>query len=62
MNLAPIDGNQRYTPDESCAYLRISRAFLYQKIRSGELRVLKDGRRTFISGVDLISASRPQQS
>jgi excisionase family DNA binding protein len=50
--------NQRYDVDEACAYLRISRAYLFSLIRSGAIQVLKDGRRTYIPGTELIARSR----
>lgn len=45
---------------EAAAALRISRATLYQKIQSGEIRVQKDGRSTFVlpSELDRYVASR----
>ena len=57
-NLPPLDPNQRYTIDESAAYLRVSRVYLYAKVQAGELRLLKDGRRSFIPGSQIIAASR----
>lgn len=58
-NAAPTDPNQRYTIPEAAERLRISRAFVYKKVSQGELRLLKDGARSFISGADIIAASRP---
>ena len=55
--LPPIDPNQRYTIPESQTYLRCSHGHLYQKIARGELRVIKDGRRSYIPGSLLIAAS-----
>lgn len=57
-NLQPLDANQRYTVEESIAYLRTSKARIYEKIRAGELISLKDGRRRYIPGTALIAASR----
>lgn len=56
--LPPLDAAQRYTIDEACTYLRTSRARLYAKVRAGELRVIKDGRRSYVPGTELISQSR----
>lgn len=57
-NLQPLDANQRYTIDEAAAYLRISRVHVYSKVNSGELHILKDGRRSYIHGSEIIAASR----
>lgn len=56
--LPPLDPNQRYTIHEGCCYLRHSRARLYQKVARGELRLIKDGRRSYIAGADLIAAGQ----
>jgi len=46
----PLDLNQRYSIPEANAYLRQSRAKTYQDIKDGKLAVIKDGKRTYISG------------
>jgi len=56
-SLAPLDVRQRYGIDEAARYLRISRARLYQKIAAGEIRLLKDGRRSFVPGSAIVAAS-----
>jgi len=56
--LAPLDINQRYAIDEAAGYLRISRARLYQKVADGEIRLIKDGRRSFVSGSAIAAASK----
>lgn len=56
--LAPLDANQRYTIEETCDYLRSSRARIYHKIAAGELAILKDGRRTYVPGTAIIALSR----
>lgn len=43
----------RATIDEAASVLRISRAFLYQRIAGGEIHVQKDGKRSYISRVEL---------
>ena len=48
--LPPLDLNQRYSIPETNAYLRQSRAKTYQDIQSGKLKVIRDGRRVYISG------------
>ncbi len=56
-SLPPLDANQRYSLEEGIAYLRESRSRLYEKIASGELKVIKDGRRTYIPGTELVRLS-----
>ncbi len=56
--LSPLDARQRYSVDEGIAYLRESRSRLYEKIASGELKIIKDGRRTYVPGSELIRLSR----
>ena len=56
--LAPLDVNQRYAIREAAEYLRISRARLYQKIAAGEIRLLKDGRRSYVPGSAIAAASK----
>jgi excisionase family DNA binding protein len=58
-NLPPIDANQRYEIPEAAEYLRVCRARVYQHVATGKLRLIKDGRRAYVSGADLIAASRP---
>ena len=48
--LPPLDLRQRYTIEEACAYLRCSRARLYQHIGAARLETVQDGRRTYITG------------
>lgn len=56
--LPPLDLNQRYTIDEACAYLRISRAYLYQQIKNGSLPTVEDGSRRFVHGQVIAERSR----
>ena len=56
--LPPLDERQRYSIEETIAYLRISRARLYEKIAAGEIATLKDGRRTFIPGTEIVRHCR----
>lgn len=57
-DLGPLDANQRYTIPETSAYLRQSRARTYEQIKSGDLPVIKDARRTYIPGSAIIQKSR----
>lgn len=54
----PLDLHQRHTIDETCEYLRLARAHVYKKIKAGELRILKDGRRTYVPGTEIAAQSR----
>lgn len=48
--LPPLDVLQRYSIEETCRYLRTSRETLYKSIRTGEVPIIKEGRRTYVSG------------
>ncbi len=48
--LPPLDRLQRYTIPETSAYLRQSRAKTYTDIAAGVIPIIKDGRRTYVSG------------
>jgi excisionase family DNA binding protein len=56
--LPALDAAQRYTVNEALAYLRTSRATLYKLIASGQLRVIKQGKRTFCPGAEIAKLSR----
>lgn len=56
-SLPPIDPNQRYPLDESNLYLRQSRAKTYKDITAGLIKVIKDGKRVYIPGSELIRRS-----
>jgi excisionase family DNA binding protein len=51
--LPPVDVNSRYTVDEAIVLLRTSRTTLYHHIAAGNLRVLREGKRTFVPGSEL---------
>lgn len=55
--LPPLDTNQRYSVDETAAYLRISRAQLYVDIKAGRIPVIKHGKRTLVPGAAIASLS-----
>jgi excisionase family DNA binding protein len=57
VSLPPLDQYRRYSVLEGAAYLGICRARVYQKIKSGELRVIKDGARTLIPGSEIARLS-----
>lgn len=56
-DLPPLDLNQRYTIDETAAYLRQSRAKTYQDISAGALESFTDGRRRYIPGTAIAARS-----
>lgn len=55
--IAPLDERQRYSIDEACGYLRISRDYLYDLIREGAIQTIRDGRRQFIPGTVIAKRS-----
>ena len=59
---AIIDPNQRYSLAESMLALRQSPAKTFNDIKTGKLRAFKEGRRTYISGAELIRASAPPEA
>jgi hypothetical protein len=56
--LPPLDLNQRYSIPEANAYLRQSRAKTYQDIKDGKLTIIKDGKRTYVSGRVIAARSK----
>jgi excisionase family DNA binding protein len=54
----PLDPLQRYRPEEAAAYLRVSRWSVFQDIREGRLASIKEGRRRFIPGSELVRRSQ----
>jgi prophage regulatory protein len=59
--LAPVDVAQRYTIAEATAYLRISHVSIYREINARRIRVLKQGRRTFVPGSEIARLSQLDQ-
>jgi excisionase family DNA binding protein len=55
--LPPLDAAQRYTIDESCRYLRTSRATLYEEINTGQIATIQEGRRRYVPGTELMRRS-----
>src|SRR5271169_1352976 len=43
----------RFDLVEAARILRLSRAALYQRIQAGQLRIQKDGRRSFVTAAEL---------
>jgi excisionase family DNA binding protein len=59
--LPPVDPRRRYDVATAAAYLAISRAWLFEKIKAGEIAPIRDGRRTFISGAEIERLCAPPQ-
>jgi hypothetical protein len=55
--LAPLDERQRYSIPEGIAYLRSSRKSFYDDVKAGRIRLIKDGRRSYVHGSELIRRS-----
>ena len=56
--LPPLDLAQRYSIEESIAYLRSSRKTVFDDIREGRLATIKEGKRRFIPGSEIARRSR----
>lgn len=56
--LSPLDERQRYTVPEACAYLRQSRAKLYNDIAAGLISTIQDGARRYVPGTEIVRRSR----
>jgi excisionase family DNA binding protein len=52
-----LDEKQRYTIPEAIEYLRTSRVSIYKLISTGELRVIKMGKRTYVPGSEIVRHS-----
>ncbi len=57
-SLPPLDPLQRYSIEEACKYLRLSRAGLYQRLADGRLKCIHDGRRAYVPGSEIARVSR----
>lgn len=58
--LDPVDPRQRYDIGEACDYLRVSRAKLYQDIKSGRVQTIQDGSRRYVPGSEIARLSTVQ--
>lgn len=56
-HLPPLDPGQRYTPEEAAVYLRMSRKRVFDDIREGRLKSLKEGKRRYIPGTEIARRS-----
>lgn len=52
-----LDPRQRYNIGEATAFLRKSRAAVYNDIKSGRIKVIHDGRRTYVPGTEIARLS-----
>lgn len=59
--LPPVDPHQRYEIEEANSYLRQSRAKTYSDIAAGALKIIKDGKRVYVPGSEIIRRSTIQQ-
>lgn len=55
--LPALDLLQRYTTEEACRYLRVSRATLYIDIAAGVIATIKDRKRRFVPGSEIVRRS-----
>lgn len=55
--LPALDPLQRYGISETDALLRQSRTKTYEDISNGVLKVIKDGKRTYVPGTEIIRRS-----
>jgi hypothetical protein len=56
--LPPLDEKQRYSIDETIAYLRSSRKTVFDDIREKRLATIKEGKRRFVPGSEIARRSR----
>jgi len=56
--LPPLDELQRYSIEEAIAYLRSSRKTLFDDIKNGRLATIKEGKRRFVPGTEIVRRSR----
>lgn len=51
--IPPLDPLRRYSTEDACLYLGISRATLYNDIAAGLIVTIKDRKRRFIPGSEI---------
>jgi hypothetical protein len=57
-HLPPLDPQQRYSVEEAILYLRSSRKTFFDDVRLGRIGTIKEGKRRFIPGTELVRRSR----
>jgi hypothetical protein len=60
--LPPLDTAQRYSIEETIAYLRSSRNTIFNDIRHGRLATIQEGKRRFVPGSEIARRSRVTQA
>lgn len=53
----PLEPHRRYIIPEAAALLRQAQSTTYLQIRRGDLRVIRDGGRTYVPGSEIIRRS-----
>jgi excisionase family DNA binding protein len=56
-----LDALQRYTIEEACSFLRVSRSTLYLYIKAGSLSTIKDQKAVFVPGAEIARLSAAPQ-
>jgi hypothetical protein len=56
--LPHLDPAQRYSIEETIAYLRSSRKTVFDDIREGRLATIREGKRRFVPGSEIARRSR----
>jgi hypothetical protein len=57
LETAPVDINRRYPISTGLSILSTSRATFYAAVKAGRIKILKQGRRSYISGQELARLS-----
>ena len=57
LSLPALDERRRYSIEVAALYLGITRGFVYELIKRGEIATIKDGRRTFVPGAEVARKS-----
>ncbi len=55
---AEFDPRQRYSVIEALSLLRTSRRSFYRLMREGQIRIIKEGRRTYVAGAEIARLSQ----
>lgn len=55
--LPPLDPLQRYSIDEAVRYLRVSKPTLYADIHARKITTIKDGKRRYVPGSEIVRRS-----
>jgi hypothetical protein len=61
--LPPVDPLRRYNTLQAQEYLQLSNGAFYQAVHAGRIRVIKDGRKAYVPGQEIVRLSTlPQPS